>query len=203
MSANYMVVTVANCEPGYVDEASGHISTFVQELIEKAGCVGARFGAIGTGHDAGSLVLFQSYASLGDVEKVFGVYAGSRAYQAVINSGKLAVKMRNIVKLDDVQLANPSTEMPAYGVVTVASAPTLTEDRFRSLVPVFEQGGAMLLRFGTLITGSNVGKRLLGVTYPSMGAIEKTYDGLRASAAYKALTGEMTIDRREIVRFLG
>ena len=44
----------------------------------------------------------------------------------------------------------------------------------------------MLLRYGTLVTGSNAGKRLLGVTYPSMDAIEKTYDGLRASSDYQA-----------------
>jgi hypothetical protein len=50
-------------------------------------------------------------------------------------------------------------------------------------VQVFEQSGAMLMRYGTLITGSNAGKRLAAVSYPSMDAIEKAYDGLHEAWA--------------------
>jgi len=126
MNANYMVITIAACEASYAQEALGHVGTFVGELMDRANCVGARYGVIGTGMDAGSLVLFQSYAGLGDVEKVFEVYATSDAYQAVINSGKLSVTLRNIVKLEDVQLSNPSTETPGYGVLTLVSGSGLT-----------------------------------------------------------------------------
>ena len=203
MTANYTVVTVVACEPAYVQEATGHISALVGELMEKANCVGARYGVMGTGADAGSLVLFQSYASLGDIEKVFDVYAASSAYQAVITSGKVSVTLRNIVKLDDVQLSNPSTDTPSYGVVTLISGSSLTSERMKGFVPIFEQNGAMLMRFGTLITGSNAGKRLVGVTYPSMDAIEKTYDDLRANADYQSLMSEVKLERREIVRFVG
>ena len=153
--------------------------------------------------EAGSLVLVQSYANLGDLEKVFEVYAASSAYQAVINSGKLSVTLRNIVKLEDVQLADPSTDTPSYGVLTLISGSGLTGDRMKGFVPIFEQNGAMLLRFGKLITGSNAGMTLLGVTYPSMDAIEKTYDDLRASSDYQSLMSEIKLERREIVRFTG
>jgi len=203
LTANYTVITVAACEPAYAQEALGHVGTFVGELIENANCVGARYGVVGTGADAGSLILFQSYSSLGDIEKVFDVYAASSAYQAVITSGKVSVTLRNIIKLDDVQLSDPSTDTPSYGVVTLASGSSLTVERMKSIVPIFEQNGAMLLRFGTLITGSNAGKRLLGVTYPSMDAIEKTYDGLRTSADYQSVLAEARVERREIVRFVG
>ncbi len=203
MTANYTVVTVAACEPAYVQEALGHVGTFVGELKDKANCVSARYGVIGTGVDAGSLVLFQSYANLGDIEKMFDVYAASSAYQAAITSGKVSVTLRNIVKLDHVQLSSPSTDTPSYGVVTLISGSSLTGERMKGFVPIFEQNGAMLMRFGTLITGSNAGKRLLGVTYPSMAAIEKTYDGLRASADYQSLLSEATLERREIVRIVG
>ena len=203
MSANYMIVTIGACEQSYVQEALDHVGTFVGELKDKANCVGARYGVIGTGMDAGSLILFQSYTSLGDVEKVFEVYAASKAYQAVINSGKLSVTLRNIVKLEDVGLSNPSADTPSYGVVTLVTAPGLTGERMSGFVPIFEENGAMLMRYGTLVTGSNAGKRLLGVTYPSMDAIEKTYEGLRASADYQALMTEITLERREIIRFVG
>lgn len=203
MTANYTMITVAACEHAYVQEASGHVSTFVSELKDKANCVGARYGVIGTGVDAGSLVLIQSYANLGDIEKVFDVYAASAAYQALITSGKVSVTLRNIVKLDDVQLSNPSTDTPGYGVITIIGGSSLTTERMKGFVPIFEQNGAMLMRFGTLITGSNAGKRLVGVAYPSMAAIEKTYDGLRANADYQSLISEVTLERREIVRFVG
>jgi len=203
MNANYMVITIAACEASYAQEALGHVGTFVGELMDRASCVGARYGVMGTGMEAGSLVLFQSYAGLGDIEKVFEVYAASSAYQAVINSGKLSVTLRNIVKLEDVQLSDPSADTPSYGVVTIVSRSGLTGERMKGIVPIFEQNGAMLMRFGTLITGSNAGKLLLGVTYPSMDAIEKTYDSLRASADYQSLLSEVKLQRREIVRFVG
>ena len=203
MSANYMVITVATCEPDYVQEALGHVGTVVGELVDRANCIGARYGVLGTGLEAGSLVLFQSYTGLADIEKVFEVYAASDSYQAIINSGKISVTLRNIVKLEDVQLSDPSADTPNYGVLTLASGSGLTGERMKSFVPIFEQNGAMLMRFGTLITGSNAGKRLLGVTYPSMDAIEKTYDALRASADYQSLLSEITLERREIVRFVG
>ena len=203
MTANYMVITVAACEPSYTQEALEDLGPLVGELKEKAGCVGARYGTIATGTDAGSLALFQSYAELADIEKVFSVYATSSAYQKIINSGNLSVTTRNIVKLEDVRLSSPSTGTPKYGVVTVLDAPTLTNERIKGLVPIFEQSGAMLMRYGTLITGSNAGKRLAGVTYPSMDAIEKTYDGLRASGDYQKLLSEAKLVRREIVRFAG
>jgi len=203
MTANFMLITVAACEPGYVEEALGHVGTFVGELKERANCVGARYGVLSTGMDAGSLVLFQSYAGLGDVEKVFEVYANSSAYQAVITSGKVSVTLRNIVKLEDAGLSHPSTDTPSYGVVTLVSGAALTAERVRGLVPIFEQSGAMMMRFGTLITGSNAGKKVVAVSYPSMDAIEKTYDGLVASADYQSLLTEARVERREIVRIVG
>lgn len=203
MTANYMMITVAACEPGYVQEALGHVGTLVGELKQRANCVGARYGVFGTGMDAGSLVLFQSYAGLGDVEKVFDVYASSSAYQALITSGNISVTLRNIVKLEDVGLSDPPADTPSHGVITLVSGAALTAERLRALVPIFKQNGAMLMRYGTLITGSNAGKKIVGVTYPSMDAIEKTYEGLRASADYQALLTEARVERREIVRFVG
>ena len=203
MTANYFVITVAACEPSYAQEALEHLGPLVRDLKERANCVGARSGTIATGSEAGSLCLFQSYAGLADLEKVFEVYATSSAYQQIIKSGKLSVSRRNIVKLEDVQLSSPSNDTPKYGVVTVLDSPALTSERMQGLMSTFEQNGAMLVRYGTFITGSNAGKRLAGVTYPSMDAIEKTYDTLRANGDYRKLMNEAKLVRREIVRFAG
>ena len=76
-------------------------------------------------------------------------------------------------------------------------------DRVQKFVPLFEENGAMVMRYGTLMTGSNVGKRLLGVTYPSMDAIQKTYDTLQASDDYSAMLAEVDLDMRNIIKFVG
>ena len=203
MTPNYMVITSAACEPAYLQEALGHVGTFVGELIDKAGCVGARYGVVGTGMEAGNLALFQSYARLGDIEKVFEVYANSSAYQSVITSGKVSVTFRNIVKLEDVGLSDPSDATPTYGVVTLINGAAVTADRVSGFTPIFKDNGAILMRYGTLLTGPNAGKKVIAVSYPSMDAIEKMYDALRASADYQSLISEARVERREIIRIVG
>lgn len=202
-SANYMMVTVAACDASYLEQALTHVGAFAADLHSKAGALAARYGVVGTGEHAGSLVLFQTYSELNGIDKAFQVYAGSADYKAVIGSGKVQVKFRNIVKLEDVGLQNPSPNMPAYGVVTRFASADLMLDRMPQIVPLFEYNGAMLLRYGTLMTGDNAGKRLLGVTYPSMAAIEKTYDALRGSDVYKQTLSEIDLELRNIVRFVG
>jgi hypothetical protein len=43
----------------------------------------------------------------------------------------------------------------------------------------------------------------MGVTYPSLDAVEKTYDALRASDVYNATLAEINLDMRSIIRFVG
>ena len=200
--AKYMMSTVAACEPSYVAQALKHIGAFVGDLVSKAGSVGVRYGVVATGEHAGSLVLFQSYEDLTGIDKAFQVYAESSDYQAVISSGKLSVSFRNIIKLEDVNVSNPSTDTPKYGVVTRFSGP-LFLDQMAEMIPLWEDNGAMLIRYGTLVTGNQAGMRLLGATYPSMDAIEKTYDALRSSAIYEKILTEVDLDMRNIVRFAG
>lgn len=201
-NAKYMMSTVAACEPSYVAQALKHVGAFVGDLVSKAGSVGVRYGVVATGEHAGSLVLFQSYEDLTGIDKAFQVYAESSDYQAVISSGKLSVSFRNIIKLEDINVSNPSTDTPKYGVVTRFSGP-LFLDQMSEMIPLWEDNGAMLMRYGTLVTGSQAGMRLLGATYPSMDAIEKTYDALRSSAIYEKILTEVDLDMRNIVRFAG
>ena len=201
-TAKYMMSTIAACEPTYIEQALKHVGAVVGDLYSKAGSVGARCGVIATGEHAGSIALFQSYENLAGIEKAFQVYAESSDYQAIISSGKLSVAMRNISKLEDVNVSNPSSDTPKYGVVTVFSGP-LFLDKMSDMIPLWESNGAMLLRYGTLVTGSHTGMRLLGATYPSMDAIEKTYDALRSSAIYEKIMTEIDLDMRNIVRFVG
>ena len=200
---NYIMVTVATCDASYMPQAFEHIAGLVADLKSKAGAVTIRYGVLGTGEYAGNIVLFQGYEELNGIDRAFNVYAESSDYHAVTTSGKVGVRLRNIWKIEALQLQNPSADVPAYGVVTRFGSADLMLDRMQQLVPLFESNGAMIMRYGTLMTGDNAGKRLVGVSYPSMDAIEKTYDALRANDVYNAMLAEMDLDMRNIIRFVG
>lgn len=202
-SPKYMMVTVASCSPEFVADAFKHLGTLAGELKEQAGALTTRYGMMATGEHTGQLVLFQTYEELNGVDAAFGVYQSSAAYQAIINSGHIAVTLRNILKIEDLGLASPSVDIPAYGVVTRWGCKSLMLDEMRAEVPHFENNGAMIMRYCTIMTGPAAGRRLLVVGYPSMDSIEQTYSALQASAGYKTLLQTFDLDWRNIIRIAG
>lgn len=202
-SHGYTMITVARCEASYLSNALDELRVLADQLKSQAGATAARFGVISTGEHAGSLILFQAYDELNGVDRAFGVYAESAAYKALIESGKISVTLRNIGKMEALGLKNTSKSLPAYGVLTKFKSATPMTERMEPLVHLFEDNGAMLLRYGTLVTGTSVGSRLLGVGYPSMDAIEKTYEALRASKGYMDILADIDIEFRNIFRYVG
>ena len=202
-STNYTMVTVAKVTPSFLDQALEHTGALAEELKASAGAVITRYGVIATGEKAGSLILLQGYAELNGIDAAFKVYGSSDNYQALIGSGNLSVTLRNILKVEAVELQNQSAEVPAYGVLTRWSAADAMVERMKGMVHLFEDNGAMFMRYWTIMTGSNAGSRLLAVGYPSMDAIEKTYNALRGSADYRAMVGDIDIEFRDIVRIAG
>lgn len=199
----YMMITVASCTPSFVADAYGHLATLTDELKADAGAVTTRYGMIATGEHTGNLILFQTYTELNGIDAAFGVYQNSAAYAAMVGSDHVSVRLRNILKIEDLGLQNPSTDMPAYGVLTRFGSADLMLNQMRLEVPHFENNGAMLLRYCTILTGPAAGRRLLIVGYPSMEAIEKTYDALRDSDGYKAILQKIDLDWRNIMRVAG
>ena len=200
--ANYFVITVAKCDPTYVPTAMEQIGSVIDDLKSKAGALVVRAGIITTGEQAGSLGLFQAYEGMDGFEKALDVYAASSDYGAMMASGKVSVVMRNLVKMHAVPFDQNVAETPKFIVLTRATAADTMIDTVTQLAPIFADSGALTLRYGTLVTGSNAGNRLLGVTYPSMAAIEKTYDALAADAAYQAALSSFNVNLRAIVRVL-
>ena len=200
--ANYFVITVAKCDPTYVPTAMEQIGSVIDDLKSKAGALVVRAGIITTGEQAGSLGLFQAYEGLDGFEKALDVYAASSDYAAMMASGKVSVVMRNLLKIHAVPFDQNTTKTPKFIVLTRVTAADTMIDTVTQLAPIFADGGALTLRYGTLVTGSNAGNRLLGVTYPSMAAIEKTYDALAADAAYQAALSSFNVNLRAIVRVL-
>lgn len=202
-SPKYMMVTVASCAPSFVSDALNHLGTLCEELKGQAGAATTRYGQMATGEHTGQLILFQTYAELNGVDAAFSVYQSSAAYKAIISSGHVAVTFRNILKIEDLGLKNPSTDVPAYGVTTRWGCPDLKLDEMRAEVHNFEDNGAMIIRYCTIMTGPAAGRRVLVVGYPSMDAIQNTYEALRGSAGYNALLQEFDMDWRNIIRVAG
>ena len=122
-----------------------------------------------------------------------------------MDSGKANVYLRNVATSLPTKFEN-SSEHPKYIVITRAEAGLSEKDRFLNCInesaSCFKENGALTMRFGNLLTGSNVGNYLLGVGYPSMEAIEKTYDNLLTHSSYKEMMSFAKVNMRNIIKIL-
>ena len=203
--SSYVVLTVASVDFSYRQTMTKLMSSYSKDLIANAGAKGTRFGSIATGEHAGSLIFIQFYDNLDGYQKALEVQSNSNDFKEIMNSGKANIYLRNIATALPTKFEN-SSEYPKYIVLTRAEAAMSNKDKFlnctNDTASCFKDNGAITLRFGNLLTGSNVGNYLLGVGYPSMEAIEKTYDELLAHSSYKELMTFAKVNMRNIIKIL-
>ena len=204
-NTNYIILTVASVDFSYRETMVKLMSSYSKDLIENAGAKGTRFGSIGTGEHAGSLIFIQFYDDLNGYQKALDIQSKSNDFKEIMNSGKANIYLRNISTSLPTKFEN-SSENPKYIVITRAESAMSNKDKFLNCIndtsSCFKDNGALTLRFGNLLTGSNVGNFLLGVGYPSMEAIEKTYDKLLAHRSYKELMSFAKVNMRNIIKIL-
>ena len=202
---SYVVLTVASVDFSYRETMTKLMSSYSKDLISNADAKGTRFGSIATGEHAGSLIFIQFYDNLDGYQKALDVQANSSEFKEMMNSGKTNIYLRNIATALPTKFEN-SSEHPKYIVITRAEAAMSNKDKFLNCIndtaSCFKDNGALTLRFGNLLTGSNVGNFLLGVGYPSMESIEKTYDNLLAHSSYKELMTFAKVNMRNIIKIL-
>ena len=203
--ASYVVLTVASVDFSYRQTMTKLMSSYSKDLIANAGAKGTRFGSIATGEHAGSLIFIQFYDNLDGYQKALEVQSNSSDFKEIMNSGKANIYLRNIATALPTKFEN-SSEHPKYIVLTRAEAAMSDKDKFLNCIndtaSCFKDNGALTLRFGNLLTGSNVGNFLLGVGYPSMESIEKTYDELLVHSSYKELMTFAKVNMRNIIKIL-
>ena len=56
------------------------------------------------------------------------------------------------------------------------------------------------MRLGRIMTGTNPGGYMLGVSYPSLDAVEATYDRLGNNSSFSNFANKIDINMRSIVR---
>jgi hypothetical protein len=204
-NTNYVVMTVASVDFSYRETMTKLMSSYSKDLIAKAGAKGTRFGSIGTGEHAGSLLFVQFYDDLNGYQKGLEMQGNSSQFKEIMSSGKANIYLRNIATSLQTKFEQ-SSEHPKYIVITRAEAAMSDKDKFLNCInntaSCFKDNGALTLRFGNLLTGSNVGNYLLGVGYPSMEAIEKTYDELMVNSSYKELMTFAKVNMRNIIKIL-
>ena len=204
-NTNYVIMTVASVDFSYRETMTKLMSSYSKDLIAKAGAKGTRFGSIGTGEHAGSLLFIQFYDDLNGYQKGLEMQGNSSQFKEIMSSGKANIYLRNIATSLQTKFEQ-STEHPKYIVMTRAEASMSDKEKFLDCIndtsSCFKDNGALTLRFGNLLTGSNVGNYLLGVGYPSMEAIEKTYDELLAHSSYKKLMTFAKVNMRNIIKIL-
>ena len=163
---NYVILTVASVDFDYRETMTKLMSFYSKDLIENAGAKGTRFGSIGTGEHAGGLIFIQFYDDLNGYQKALEVQANSNDFKEIMNSGKANIYLRNIATSLPTKFDN-SSEHPKYIVITRAESSMSNKDKFLNCInetsSCFKDNGALTLRFGNLLTGSNVGNYLLGV----------------------------------------
>ena len=204
-NTNYVIMTVASVDFSYRETMAKLMSSYSKDLIAKAGAKGTRFGSIGTGEHAGSLLFVQFYDDLNGYQKGLEMQGNSSQFKEIMSSGKANIYLRNIATSLQTKFEQ-STEHPKYIVMTRAEASMSDKEKFLDCIndtsSCFKDNGALTLRFGNLLTGSNVGNYLLGVGYPSMEAIEKTYDDLSVNSSYKKLMTFAKVNMRNIIKIL-
>ena len=204
-NTNYVIMTVASVDFSYRETMAKLMSSYSKDLIAKAGAKGTRFGSIGTGEHAGSLLFVQFYDDLNGYQKGLEMQGNSSQFKEIMSSGKANIYLRNIATSLQTKFKQ-SAEHPKYIVMTRAEASMSDKEKFLDCVndtsSCFKDNGALTLRFGNLLTGSNVGNYLLGVGYPSMESIEKTYDELSANSSYKKLMTFAKVNMRNIIKIL-
>ena len=204
MMENFYVQTVGSIPANKHSEAIA----MLQELAEESKAAGserASYGTIMTGNNAGSIIFQQFFSSLDGFANVMDAFATSSTYAKVISTG-LKVTTRNIARFCEVPFTAPSNPQRKFLVLTRGKASVSQAEIIDLMVqsaPIFSENGAQTLRFAKLMTGNNAGDFLTGVTYPSMAAIEATYDALGASPVVAKVYASLDVNLRTIIRIQG
>ena len=199
--SKFMVVVAAKCDASFRQEALQSMSAFASFLKAKAGALTVRYGAIGTGPNAGNLIMFQGYEDMNTIENAWDKHQDSADYNDMMASGKMSVVVRNIIRLHPLSIEDTTDAHPKYGVLIKFNSSEPMIDEVTKIGQVFKDNGALTFRYGTLSTGSDAGHRVFGVTYPSMDSIEKAYDAANADAIYQKVLSAVDVDFRNIIRF--
>ena len=199
----FITITAATCPAGNRSAALADLGQFAQECRGN-GAERVTYGSVISGRYPGALIFVQMFDGLDGFEAVMDMIPKSSAYGRMVSTHEVAPFVRNVFRGKDIRFEPKIDPRPNYLMLTRAHRKTLEEAEFLKLLAqtasTFRTSGAQTMRIGQMITGSDLGTYMLGVTYPNMAAIESTYDGLANDTAYAKIIVGVEIDMRSIIK---
>lgn len=203
---NFIAITAANCPTASRQGALEEMAHFAQECREN-GAERVTYGSVISGRHPGALVFVQFFDDLTGFQEVMNMIPKSSTYSRMVNNHGVAPFSRNLFRGKPIKFEPKLDPMPKYLMLTRAHRKSLEEADMLGLLnktaSVFKASGAQTMRMGQVLTGSDLGTYMLGVTYPDMSAIEKTYDALSNNTDYGNLIGGVEVDMRSITKIAG
>ena len=203
---NFIVITGATSDTNDRAGLMGAMGDFAQECKDN-GAMRITYGSVLSGKHPNALIFIQFFESLAGFENVMKAIPNSKPYESMIKDHATKPFVRNVMQSKAIPFEPTLSPMPNYLVLTRARPKTLNEaeviNLLSSTTSTFKDHGAQTLRFGHTVTGNDIGTYLLGVTYPSMAAIEATYTELATNQAFAKLSAGIYIDIRSIVKIAG
>ena len=202
----FIAITAATCPAASRSSALEEMANFAQDCRQN-GAVRVTFGSVISGRYPGALVFVQFFDDLQGFESVMNMIPKSSAYSRMINNHAVAPFSRNLFRGKPIEFEPKLEPMPKYLMLTRARLGALGEADMLGLLnktaSVFKASGAQTMRMGQVLTGSDLGTYMLGVTYPDMSAIERTYDALAGNTDYAQLISGVDVDMRSITKIAG
>ena len=202
----FLSITAATCPAASRSGALNELANFAQECRQN-GAVRVTYGSVISGRYPGALIFVQFFEDLRGFESVMNMIPQSSAYSRMVNDHSVAPFARNVFRGKPIEFEQKLEPTPRYLMLTRAHRRSLEEAAMLEMInktaPVFKSAGAQTMRMGQMITGSDLGTYMLGVTYPDMSAIERTYDALANSPEYRQLMNGLEVDMRSITKIAG
>ncbi len=203
---NFIAITAATCPAASRSDALTELANFAQDCRQN-GADRVTYGSVISGRYPGALVFVQFFDNLHGFESVMNMIPLSSTYSRLVNEHAVAPFARNVFKGKPIEFEPKLEPTPKYLMLTRAHRRSLDETEMLGLLnktaSVFKSSGAQTMRMGQTLTGSDLGTYMLGVTYPDMSAIERTYDALATSPEYGQLMNGLEIDMRSITKIAG
>lgn len=203
---NFIAITAATCPAASRSSALEEMANFAQDCRQN-GAVRVTYGSVISGRYPGALVFVQFFDDLQGFESVMNMIPQSSAYSRLLSEHAVAPFARNVFRGKPIAFEPKLEPTPKYLMLTRAHRRSLEEaamlEMLNKTAPVFKSAGAQTMRMGQTITGSDLGTYMLGVTYPDMSAIERTYDALANSPEYEKLMNGLEVDMRSITKIAG
>ena len=148
--------------------------------------------------------MIQFFDSMANAESVYDAFGNDPTYSETMQSGKFEIMQRGLMKIHLEGGDFSSSEQLKYLSLTIGTADEPQINAITRFSDVLTTNGAITAPYGTSFIGDYAdGKtHIFGATYPSLSAIQNTYDAVLEDGAAAELYKVVSVQRRQLLRLL-